>query len=547
MPFPYDKYPWLNFQELNLAYFIRHFREIFQQWDQLYHDLTEWKDATDQELNDWREATMAGLNAWKEATSLSLDTQLSDWQDAITAGLDSWKAAFEAEYAALKSEVEGIRDQAALNQQAAEEAATQAQASAADAALAAADAAASLSTLVNTVSWKETEINLLSDVTFTEGYLVNQYGARSASTVYHYSAAIPVKPNSVLTFSGVNPGSGTSNTRIIAYETNAEPPDTGSGGPVPGLQIYHHGNVVETYSGEFYIPEGYNYIRVSIRVTEQKTMLRREGLKALFAVSGARPENVSPRRSYSGKYMSILGGSISTFQGWIPEGYSVYYPYNNVTRLYPVTTVEETYWYKVAAATGMQILVNNSSAGSFVSTHGGADMAGCGDRCTALHTAEHDPDVILVQLGGNDFTREVPILGTWQYSGPLSSYSGLNLGSLADAYAVMLDKMTRRYPKALICCGLVPVISGSAQILSPAPAFNEDRVSLYDYNECIRKTAAMFNCKVIDWQACGLTFYNAALYMQDYGQHPNKYGHSLMAQAVLECLGLPSDYVKEVF
>ena len=54
MPFPYDKYPWLNFQELNLAYFIKHFREIFQQWDQLYHDLLDWKDATDADLAEWK-------------------------------------------------------------------------------------------------------------------------------------------------------------------------------------------------------------------------------------------------------------------------------------------------------------------------------------------------------------------------------------------------------------------------------------------------------------------------------------------------------------
>ena len=46
MPFPFDKYPWLNFQELNLAYFIKHFREIFQQWDTLLHEMYDWKDAT---------------------------------------------------------------------------------------------------------------------------------------------------------------------------------------------------------------------------------------------------------------------------------------------------------------------------------------------------------------------------------------------------------------------------------------------------------------------------------------------------------------------
>lgn len=134
MPFPYDKYPWLNFQELNLAYFIKHFREIFQEWNTLYHDLTEWKDATDQELDEWRTATMAGLDAWKTLTENEFSGEISEWESDVTAALDAWKSAFESEYAALKSEVEDIRDQAALNQQAAEQAALQAAASAAAAA-----------------------------------------------------------------------------------------------------------------------------------------------------------------------------------------------------------------------------------------------------------------------------------------------------------------------------------------------------------------------------------------------------------------------------
>ena len=50
MPFPFDKYPWTNFQELNLAYFIKHFREIFQQWADLYNEMQEWKTETDGEI-----------------------------------------------------------------------------------------------------------------------------------------------------------------------------------------------------------------------------------------------------------------------------------------------------------------------------------------------------------------------------------------------------------------------------------------------------------------------------------------------------------------
>ena len=137
MPFPYDRYPWLNFQELNLAYFIKHFREIFQEWNTLYHDLTEWKDATDTELDEWRTTTMAGLDAWRALTLEHLETSISGWETDTLTALDAWKAAFEAEYAALKAEVEGIRDQAA-----ADAAAAALSAGAAETAQAAAEAAA---------------------------------------------------------------------------------------------------------------------------------------------------------------------------------------------------------------------------------------------------------------------------------------------------------------------------------------------------------------------------------------------------------------------
>lgn len=547
MPFPYDRYPWLNFQELNLAYFIKHFREIFEQWDQLYHDLLDWKEATDEDLAEWKSATETGLESWKIGLTASLETwksqtasDISGWESATLAALDAWKTTTTAVF-------EEIRVQAAGSASAAAASAANAETARAAAASAQAAAEQAAETLVNSVSWHSNEIDLLSMAGFTTGYLLNPNGIRSASTYFEYSGAIAVKPHDVITFAARNPGTGTSIARVIGYDTSDEPPISGSGVTPNAVELYAHPNTVEEYSAEIYIPEGINYIRASVRITEENLLMRRNGSAAKFNISGIRPEHVSPLRSYAGKRLSILGASISTFEDEIPEGYSTYYPRDpaTVTGQYPVTQVEDTYWSKVARASGMSILVNNSSAGSYVSTYGGATMAGCGDRCTQLHTAAADPDVIIIQLGGNDFTRQVEFSDLWDGDlAPIPSYSALELDKFNTAYAAMLDKITTRYPAAIVCCGLIPVISGSAYVQNKPPCINLANTALRVYNNAIRKAAQLFNCKIIDWESCGLTFYNASLYMQDYGQHPNKYGHSLMAYAVLECLGIPHEYIE---
>ena len=133
MPFPYDRYPWLNFQELNLAYFIRHFQEIFEQWTQLLADQEAWKAATEQDLEDWKTDTLGALEVWKTET----ETSIEGWESTTLAALTAWQTAAEAAF-------EAIRVQAAASATAAAGSATTAQAAqtAAEAAKTAAETAA---------------------------------------------------------------------------------------------------------------------------------------------------------------------------------------------------------------------------------------------------------------------------------------------------------------------------------------------------------------------------------------------------------------------
>ena len=121
-----DRYPYTNFHELNLVYFLKHFKEIFQQWDSLYQEMQTWKDATTEELATWKTGVIADIEAW-EATLLG---EVGDWEDTLMASLEAWKTAFETLFDSTFSDLEDIktaaeaaRDAAIEAQEAAEEAA----------------------------------------------------------------------------------------------------------------------------------------------------------------------------------------------------------------------------------------------------------------------------------------------------------------------------------------------------------------------------------------------------------------------------------------
>ena len=121
-----DRYPYTNFHELNLTYFLKHFTEIFQQWDSLYQEMQTWKDATEEELETWKNGVIADIRAW-ETTLLG---EVGDWEDALMASLEAWKTAFETLFDStfshledIKTDAEAARDAAIAAQEAAEAAA----------------------------------------------------------------------------------------------------------------------------------------------------------------------------------------------------------------------------------------------------------------------------------------------------------------------------------------------------------------------------------------------------------------------------------------
>ena len=218
---------------------------------------------------------------------------------------------------------------------------------------------------------------------------------------------------------------------------------------------------------------------------------------------------------YSGKTMSILGAS-----------------FDLVNADYGVTDTG-IWWYKVCQALGMTINTNNSISGSTVCGSTTGSSAGCGTRATSLGT---NPNVIMVTLGGNDFSQEKSI----------GSYDGSQTfptdgSTFREAYAIMMKKIMETYPLAEVWCQTRPYIyeyNGAVAF----PEKNDNDVLFKTWNEAIIDIARLYGAGIIRLDECGLTYFNRSTYAGDYAPstqkslHPNDAGHSLMANQIIKQL-----------
>ena len=64
--------------------------------------------------------------------------------------------------------------------------------------------------------------------------------------------------------------------------------------------------------------------------------------------------------------VGILGDSYSTFGGYVPEGYAVYYDVDSGENRGFVNDVNKTWWKQVVDKTGSNLVINSSYSGSMV-------------------------------------------------------------------------------------------------------------------------------------------------------------------------------------
>ena len=142
--------------------------------------------------------------------------------------------------------------------------------------------------------------------------------------------------------------------------------------------------------------------------------------------------------------VSVLGDSISTFEGFNPPGFAVFYDAER-QRLNGLNSVYDTWWAKVNQALHAYLCVNNSFSGGKVS---GTGFPAAFARVEYLSNESYIPDLILLYIGYNDFGYGVK-----------PCKEGIRFGRkkdtavFEDAYQTMLERIKEHYPSALIVCG----------------------------------------------------------------------------------------------
>jgi len=237
----------------------------------------------------------------------------------------------------------------------------------------------------------------------------------------------------------------------------------------------------------------------------------------------------------AGKKISILGDSISTFSGYIPDGYGPYYPYGDIN------SVEKTWWYQLITENEMNLIKNASWSGSCVtgdSTSTTNAFAGCSDaRINDLSNGTIKPDIIVIFIGINDFAltyhRE---LG--DFTGETAIPSEGTIETFSEAYGLMLKKVLTNYPTAKVfCCTLLETAREGYDTGENGtyPTINNNGVALCKFNERIKTITSNLGANIIDLHSCGIHYWNLSINTID-SLHPNTTGAVLIKEYIEKAL-----------
>lgn len=222
---------------------------------------------------------------------------------------------------------------------------------------------------------------------------------------------------------------------------------------------------------------------------------------------------------------AILGDSISTLQGYNPEGFNVYYK-EEICNSSGVNADTDTWWGKVIDAHGGSLLVNNAWSGSRVTAMpqgNGLFPSGCSDeRTSQLHKGDIMPDVIIVFLGFNDWSNGVDI-----GSDGTRLLAPIHFNAFDEAYEAMVGKLRTNYPNAELWCCTLPqtYIASKPQFVFPE-AFAG--IHIEKYNDVIRNLSDEYPIKVIDLYRSGCKYDSMD------GIHPTKHGMQQIADTIIE-------------
>lgn len=209
------------------------------------------------------------------------------------------------------------------------------------------------------------------------------------------------------------------------------------------------------------------------------------------------------------KRVSILGDSISTYQGFTPYPSNYQYPKAAYTDF---TSVSQTWWHQIIydKMTNAKLEVNSSYTGTCVQETTSQGHPGYGFLHRYVELG--NPDVILINGGTNDsWSFKLPV-GTLDFS---IATDNLDEYQFAQAYDKLIRLMKAKYPNAQIACIIGDAVM-DAQYAS--------------YAQVIRDVCDHYNLPYAE-----VTFANRSASTYD-NVHPNVEGMQDMADQIWNAL-----------
>ena len=250
----------------------------------------------------------------------------------------------------------------------------------------------------------------------------------------------------------------------------------------------------------------------------------------------------------SDKYLSILGVSIDTYSGWIPDGNVAYYSDNNLE------SVNNTWWKKLIDATGINLVLNNSYTGACATTNG-KDYASSGvARCTNLTDGLHTPNVIFIgSFAANDWMYSE--CGSWDMS-MSDLLAGVNVDlsvsenyeqyksvteTYAGAMATIFYRIQEQFPDARIFALDMYNYTRSNGKNPPRRSATNKTYTIAQYNKALYDVADYFGVRVVPVSKCGINAKNSVSYTVEGEEavsnlHPNIDGQDMIYHSVYETM-----------
>lgn len=222
------------------------------------------------------------------------------------------------------------------------------------------------------------------------------------------------------------------------------------------------------------------------------------------------------------KRVSILGDSVSTYTGWNPEGYAVFYE-NGVPARNGMNSYRDTWWARVLSEMGAELCVNDSYSGSKVS---GKDFpaANSAKRIEALKTEGVFPDYILIYIGFNDWGN-----GVIAKKRGIPLFRKEDMSVFYDAYRYMLRSIKTNYPDTKTICGTLmrTKIRDNGDWVFPERYAG---VAFIEYNSVIREVCRREHCLLADLALLDIQYETLD------GSHPTAKGHKIIADCWMKYL-----------